>query len=169
MLRYAAYGSNLHPLRLAERLPGAKLLGSACVPQLDLAFDKRSRLDGSGKCRFAPGGNGLYVAVYVLNGPQRSKLDAIEGLGAGYDHAEIDVPGFGPCLTYSAQPDWLDTTLSPYDWYREIVLLGAEFLEFPATYIQRIEAVASMPDPDEARAARQRALIERLRSARKLR
>lgn len=166
MLRYAAYGSNLHPLRLGERLPGARLIGSACVPDVGLAFDKRSRIDGSGKCRYTERGDGLWVAVYALNDAHRSKLDAIEGVGAGYDYAELDVPGFGPCLTYRAQADWLDATLAPFHWYRDIVALGAEFLGFPATYVQSIEAVRSIPDPDPGRAERQQALIERLRIAR---
>ena len=48
-LLYFAYGSNLHPERLRERVPSAESLGVARLEAHVLRFHKRGR-DGSGKC-----------------------------------------------------------------------------------------------------------------------
>jgi hypothetical protein len=45
----------------------------------------------------------------------------------------------------------VDDALQPYDWYRELVLLGCEELRLPGDYARRIESVAAVPDPDSDR------------------
>jgi hypothetical protein len=45
-IHYFAYGSNLHPLRLQERVPSAALLGWTHLHGWELRFDKRGRTDG---------------------------------------------------------------------------------------------------------------------------
>ena len=46
---YFAYGSNLHPARLAARTPSCHALGRAVLARHVLRFHKRGR-DGSAKC-----------------------------------------------------------------------------------------------------------------------
>ena len=162
-IRYAAYGSNLHPVRLAERLPSARLVGSGHVPGYGLNFSKRS-LDASGKCSINPGGAGLYVAIYEISAADKQRLDDIEGVGRGYSDEVIDVPGFSNCATYVAETSHIDSSLVPYDWYRELVLLGCRFHAFPAAYIAGIEALQTIVDPDAVRSDQNRQLIERIRS-----
>lgn len=48
-IHYLAYGSNLHPIRMTERVPSARVLGAIELPDHLLAFNKRST-DGSSKC-----------------------------------------------------------------------------------------------------------------------
>ena len=147
---YAAYGSNLHPLRLRARTPSAQLAGTAYLPDWSLRFHKLS-IDASGKCSISKGSSGVYVAVYRMNAADKRALDRIEGVGNGYVDARIEVPGFGECATYIAADSRVDETLQPYDWYRELVLLGCEALGLPLDYARRIESVAAMPDPDSDR------------------
>ena len=149
-VRYAAYGSNLHPLRLRARTPSAQLAGTAYLPDWSLRFHKRS-IDASGKCSISQGSSGVYVAVYGMSAADKRELDRIEGVGDGYVDATIEVPGFGDCATYIAAESCVDETLQPYDWYRELVLLGCEELGLPRDYARRIEKVAAMPDPDDDR------------------
>ncbi len=164
VVRYAAYGSNLHPVRLTERLPSARLVGPGFLPGRTLEFHKRS-VDASAKCTIVPGGEGVYVAVYEVSAADKRHLDEIEGVGRGYSDEVVDVPGFSDCATYVAEPTHLDDWLKPYHWYRELVLLGCRYHGFPESYVARIADIASATDPDVARNAVNAALIERIRAA----
>jgi len=163
-IRYAAYGSNLHPLRLMERIRSARLLGSGFIAGHGLHFNKKS-VDKSGKCSIAEAGPGVYVAVYEMSADDKSTLDGIEGVGCGYSDEVIDVPGFSACATYIVEDSYLDNIQMPYDWYRELVLLGCRHQRFPEEYVDRIIAIETKADPDSARNAKNWQLIERIRQS----
>ena len=171
-LYYLAYGSNLHPLRLRERVSSARFVGLVSLPGYRLSFSKRSHADGSGKCMYerVPMHSGcLHGAVYALDGGQRPLLDRHEGLGAGYHEQSVEVSLAGERLaafTYAADADRVDRSLQPFDWYRELVLAGARFHRLPPAYVAAIEAVVAIPDPDAARASRQAALLARIQGER---
>ena len=162
-MRYAAYGSNLHPVRLGERLPSARLLGTGHLPDWSLRFHKLS-LDASGKCSIVPGNEGVHFAIFDISDDDKHELDRIEGVGSGYAATSLHIPSFGDCATYVAEASYVDDALRPYDWYREFVLAGAAYHDFPADYVARIAAVRAIPDPDIERRARQWALAERIRA-----
>ena len=159
---YAAYGSNLHPVRLLTRLPGSRFLGSAAIAGKRLCFHKRGQ-DGSGKCTIVAGDGSIHVAVYQINARERDRLDRIEGVGSGYCVETIEAPGFGECFTYIAPPSYIDYKLRPYSWYKEFVLVGCEALEFPIDYIAMIEEVATIDDADKERYAANMLLVENAR------
>ena len=133
MIQYAAYGSNLHPLRLALRIPSSRFLESCYVPGWSLHFHKRS-IDGSGKCNIVNSGEGVYVAVYEMNEIDKAKLDEIEGTGKGYHNSTIDVPDLGSCFTYLGATSHICDELTPFDWYKEMVLLGCRKLGLSDRY-----------------------------------
>ena len=162
MIRYAAYGSNLHPLRLALRIPSSRFLGISYIPGWSLHFHKHS-IDGSGKCNIVNSGEGVYVAVYEMNEVDKSYLDAIEGTGKGYHNAYIDVPDFGSCHTYLAAASHICDELTTYDWYREMVLLGCLKHGLSERYTAFVEATKNGSDPDERRSREQWQIVERLR------
>ncbi|MDH3909632.1 MAG: gamma-glutamylcyclotransferase, partial [Gammaproteobacteria bacterium] len=62
---YAAYGSNLHPRRLRERIKSATLRGTSFLHKYTLQFHKRGQ-DRSAKCGFSDCGQGMHVAVYEV-------------------------------------------------------------------------------------------------------
>jgi hypothetical protein len=159
---YAAYGSNLHPERLRERIRSAKLRGTAFLGKYTLQFHKRGQ-DRSAKCGFTDCGRGLHVAIYAVDDPDRKVLDAIEGVGKGYDVDEISVPGFGRCFTYVASRTHIDELLHPFDWYREMVLLGCLWHAFPAHYRERVAAVPVVADPDPVRREKNWRTVDLLR------
>ena len=160
---YAAYGSNLHPIRLSERLSSARLKGTGFLPGMSVGFHKRS-VDGSGKCTIDEGGDGVYVAVYEISTDDKKRLDAIEGVGQGYTDETVDVPGFSACMTYVGEPGYIDRSSVPYLWYRELVVLGCRYHGFPRHYIERLEATDVLADPDPERRAKNSELIERIRN-----
>ncbi len=160
-MRYAAYGSNLHPFRLSQRAPTARLIGTSHLPDWSLRFCKRSR-DASGKCTLVRGTGGVHVAIFDISCDDKRILDGIEGLGNGYAEIALAIPGFGDCDSYIAEASHIDESLAPYDWYRELVLAGARIHGFPADYVRDIESVAAIPDPDPNRHADQWALVEKV-------
>ena len=160
---YAAYGSNLHPVRLGERLPSARLRGIGHLRDWSLRFHKLSR-DASGKCSIVPGDEGVYFAIFDISEDDKLILDRIEGVGSGYAAANLNIPPFGDCATYIAEASHVDGALRPYDWYREFVLAGAAFHDFPDDYVARIASVRAIKDPDLERSATQWALAERIRA-----
>lgn len=158
---YAAYGSNLHPARLADRLPSARLLGTGQLQGFSLCFHKRSR-DASGKCSIAAGSDGVYCAIFDISRKDKLALDHIEGVGSGYARTSLSIPPFGHCSSYIAQASYVDDALRPYDWYKALVLAGARVHDFPDAYIKRIESVQAIPDPDAERSASQWQLAARI-------
>jgi gamma-glutamylcyclotransferase len=159
---YAAYGSNLHPQRLRERIRSATLRGTGFLHKYTLQFHKRGQ-DNSAKCGFSDCGEGLHVAVYEMNAADRSVLDGIEGVGKGYDVDEVNVPGIGKCFTYVASRTHIDDILRPFDWYREMVLLGCLRHAFPTPYCERIAALPVIEDPDPVRRERNWRTVELLK------
>jgi hypothetical protein len=163
-MRYAAYGSNLHPLRLGQRTPSARLLGTERIAGYVLRFVKRS-LDGSAKCTIAPEASShVHLAVYEIEEAERAALDRAEGLGNGYSLETLGLPRFGPCLTYIAQRSHLDATLRPYTWYRELVLVGCELHRFPDAYLAQVSAAPADLDSNTARHEEHMALVRRARA-----
>lgn len=162
-LYYAPYGSNLHPVRLAARVPSAELIGTSFLPGWSLRFNKVSNVDGSAKCSIERGGNGTWHAIYRMAADEKHLLDECEGLGNGYDDLTLDIPEFGRCFTYIAAATHVRPDLQPFDWYKAMVLRGCEAHRFPADYVARIQAVDTVPDPDRARSRAQSEIVAQLR------
>jgi cupin 2 domain-containing protein len=162
-LHYFAYGSNLHPARLLARVPSAEFVEVAVWPDRELRFCKRSA-DGSAKCTLVPAlGSRAFGAVYRLEQADKSLLDGIEGLGQGYEEHWQGLPlgeGVARTFHYAAADDYIEPSLQPYHWYKQMVLAGAHYHEFPARYIESIERVASIEDPDPLRRAQNEAILE---------
>jgi hypothetical protein len=163
-MKYAAYGSNLHPVRLTERIPSARFLGTEYVPDWSLRFHKRGN-DTSAKCSISRDGPGIHVAVFDISADDRAILDRIEGVGSGYATATLRVGAMGDCMTYVAEAHYIDNALAPFDWYKELVIVGAVAHKFPVQYIQELEAVEAQPDDNLQRARDARRIIKLAKAA----
>ena len=161
---YAAYGSNLHPLRLSARLASARLLGTGQLANWSLRFHKKGK-DESGKCSIVAGDEGVFLAVFDISAEDKLALDRIEGLGRGYAETSLHVPPFGECASYIAEKSSIDESLRPYDWYKDLVLAGGRAHGFPDSYLARIASVQAIRDPDRERAASNAMLLERIGAA----
>lgn len=161
-LRYAAYGSNLHPTRLRARVPSARLRGTAALEGYALRFHKRSR-DGSAKCDLVAADEVAHVAIYELDADHKTWLDAIEGVGAGYEIATLDVPGHGTCFAYVASASHIEPMLEPFVWYRALVEIGCRYHGFPRAYLERVAATAAIDDPDAARHEQHMSIVRQAR------
>ena len=104
---YFAYGSNLHPARLAARVGRVPVVGTGVCAGRRLAFHKVGQ-DGTGKCdvpRVAEAR--VYGALYELGPAEWRQLDGIEGLGAGYEREVVSV------LTEGSE---VEAGLPPIQW-----------------------------------------------------
>lgn len=165
LLHYFAYGSNLHPLRLSERVPSAELVCAAQLPAHTLHFHKRGQ-DASAKCNLLHTGQStdlVYGAIYTLDHAHKPLLDEYEG--TGYVSRSITVYHADTryqCFIYLAEPEHIDDQLLPYHWYRELVIQGARYLAFPEDYVSRLATISSMDDPDTERTQQHARLLRKM-------
>ena len=161
-LNYFAYGSNMSLARLRARVPSAEKIGPFILAGHSLRFHKCGR-DGSGKCDAFVTNNAEDTVVGVLftiDAHEKAHLDRIEGLGCGYEHKWVCVSD-GSGLEYKAATYYassMDGTLKPYSWYKHHVLVGARESGLPVDYINTIERVEHLDDPDSSRDRLERAV-----------
>ena len=147
--KYFAYGSNLIFERITERLGKVKFLGTASIRNWCLRFNKLGA-DGSGKCNIIESqGEFVHGILYQISPRQKEKLDKFE---RGYKTMFLQIPHVGKCVSYKAIEITDDRVYTlPYDWYRELVLIGAKRYGFPPHYISMLEKQKIMEDSDNTR------------------
>jgi gamma-glutamylcyclotransferase len=165
LLHYFAYGSNLHPVRLCERVPSAQLVGTSQLAAHRVHFHKRGQ-DSSGKCNLLHTGQAtdqVHGAIYSIDAAHKTILDEYEG--PGYRCCDITVQHGATryeCFVYLAYAEHIDEKLKPYHWYRDLVIQGARYLGFPEAYIQQLANVSSVDDPDQSRQQQHTYLLEKM-------
>ena len=168
-MRYFAYGSNLLTRRLTDpaRAPSAVARGIATASGFVMRFHKIGT-DGSGKCTLIATGDDadvVYGVLYEFAATDLAGLDREEGvhLGGYARHPlRLRLPdgGAAEAMTYIAGDRYLDPACLPFDWYRDLVVAGSREHGLPPPYVRELERTAVAPDPDAARAARVRRLLE---------
>ena len=147
---------------LWDRAPSAVKTGVGLIKGFRVAFDKVSA-DGSGKCNIrktADLNDLVHGVVFRIDTDDKLSLDTAEGLGDGYEQTIIKVvveDGTVDAVAYIARKT--DEALKPYDWYHDTVVQGATDHSLPATYIESLLVFEYQPDPDEKRAAENRAFL----------
>ena len=152
-VKYLAYGSNLHPVRLRERVPSARPVGVIGLDGWRLRFHKRGR-DRSGKCNIIRSQrpvDRVYAAVYEIDAGEKRALDKAESLGRGYEEMSLAVGRYGEAFCYTAGAGFIAESLVPYTWYRDYVSVGARYHRLPETYVRTIEVVEAVVDLDSDR------------------
>ena len=155
---YFAYGSNLYPNRLEQRVGSCRIVGVARLSAFRLSFHKRGK-DGSAKCDAYKTGDdrhSVYGVVYVLSDNQLAILNDIEGLGAGYEleTSQVQIIQSAQLINahlYVTQNAYIDVSLAPYSWYLDFVLYGARIQGLPSAYISQLEKTKVISDPNKQR------------------
>ena len=161
-LYYFAYGSNLHPARLQARIPSAELIDTAYLPGYSLRFHKRGG-DGSAKCdawQEQVQDIALPGAVYQMAAAHKSTLDEIEGPGYRVDYVRIECQSKSlEAFCYISEPDYVDQSLQPFCWYKELVYRGAKYHDFCQAHLQSIVVVPEKQDQDLERLQRNQRIL----------
>lgn len=166
-LFYFAYGSNLHPLRLTARVPSAQFIGLSMVPGYKLCFHKRHQQDKSGKCNMFltnQDSDAVIGAVYEMLVHEKPLLDQCEGPGYRCDSISVEMDGKEHgCFVYIAEHSHIDDELLPHCWYKNIVLMGAEFHRLPDYYLDTIHQVNAAKDPNDEEHEKHYDLIDQMK------
>lgn len=163
LTQYFAYGSNLHPARLENRIGRCSRGTRVFLHGARLTFNKRG-MDGSGKCNidFTDSKTDTVIGVlYEVSARQRKLLDDWEAVSCGYTPLKIQVErNTQPvdAFTYRAEEEHIEQGLQPFDWYKRFVVLGASWFDFPEDYLHQLEQQPSIPDHDPDR-VRQNAIL----------
>ena len=163
LTQYFAYGSNLHPARLEQRIGRCSRGTLVLLHGARLTFNKRG-IEGSGKCNidFTQLQTDTVIGVlYQVSASQKKLLDDWEAATCGYKPVNTQVKSHTQTIdafTYQAGKEHIDHTLQPFHWYKRFVVLGASYFDFPQDYILQLEQQPSMPDHDSER-ARQNAIL----------
>ena len=166
-MKYLAYGSNLHLLRLVDRVPNVCFIGITKLERCRLVFHKQS-IDGSSKCTLTFGDDSAcaWGAIYEIPEIEVQLLDKVEGLNNGYDkhHMSVNVAGEDVIVfTYLASKSHLVYDLKHYHWYKAFVLAGAHQRQFPKDYLEYIDGVDSQYDNDLTRRTNMENILVQLR------
>ncbi len=158
-LFYFAYGSNMSVPRIQARIPLAKFVTIAQLPGHRLTFSKPG-MDVSGKCDALYTGNDsdmVYGVVYRISSADKMVLDGYEGLGRHYltKPATVMIDLGQKCEVFLYVATEVQNNLKPYFWYKKHVLHGAETAGLPRQYLEYIDSVPSIADPDPERHARE--------------
>lgn len=149
--------------RLRERTPSVQPVGKGSVRGHQLRWHKKSH-DGSGKCDiFFTGDHGHWVhgVLFEISEMEKHLLDFVEGLHQGYDEKTVEVvtaSGVISAVTYFATI--IDELRRPYEWYKRFVVEGAIEYGLPEGYVQELQAIESIEDPDAERVLRETRIFE---------
>ncbi|MCB1041395.1 MAG: gamma-glutamylcyclotransferase [Acidobacteria bacterium] len=141
--------------RLTNRIQSAQFQRTHLLKGYQLRFHKRSP-DGSAKADayFTSSPNHeLWCALYRIHAQDKPELDAIEGVGDGYEIRKTAIDE-GIAFFYVAQSSHIEPSLKPYCWYHAYVLEGARQRQLPHHYIQSITDVEVWEDQHVERHAR---------------
>ncbi len=152
-----AYGSNLCPERLRRRTPSARSIGAGYVVGRVLRFHTEAD-DGSGKADACPSESRdarVWGAVYSIASSEKPDLDRAERLGVGYREVTATVHLRDGSTLSATLYEALrrDPSLKPYDWYHRLVVEGARAHDLPEPYVEALESVPAVDDPDRERDA----------------
>jgi gamma-glutamylcyclotransferase (GGCT)/AIG2-like uncharacterized protein YtfP len=152
-----AYGSNMHQLRLRQRVPSCRSVATGQLSGYRLVFNKRGN-DGSAKANAFHTGresDRLVGVIYDIDPAEKPVLDKIESLGCGYEE-KYDriktIDGQRHLIPfYVAMPGWIENDLLPFDWYHRYVLMGAIENKLLPDYIDFIKGIKTLRDPEQNR------------------
>jgi AIG2-like family len=149
--------------RLRERTPSAQPIGIGSVMEHQLRWHKKSR-DGSGKCDiFFTGDPDHQVqgVLFEISESEKERLDSFEGLHHGYEEKMVEVittSGLVSAITYYATI--IDEKCRPYEWYKRYVVEGAIEYGLPEGYVQLLNSVDAIKDPDQDRHQSETRIVE---------
>lgn len=155
----------MHPERMRDRLPSARFHSIGYIEGYQLKFNKRG-MDESAKCNAHPSKDPqdqLWGILYEMSLEEKAQLEIYE---EGYDVIQVtycDGAEAHRAFTYSANFDWIDDGLKPFDWYFQYVRLAVEYYPFPKIHPIECHKIKTLPDPDSKRSQREHAIIFRLK------
>lgn len=156
-----AYGANMCSEHLKEYSVSPEVPGEpACLVAHRLCFTKMSR-DGSGKANLEPDlSSEVWGVLYSVPAAQLPILDRREGSGYARQQKVVHTARAAKveAWVYVARASSATQALRPYEWYKRLLVEGAKEHGLPGSYLEALEAIEAVPDPDKVRDAEKRRL-----------
>ncbi len=153
-----SYGSNMLLQKLKINVPSARKISNARLKEYRFAFNKVSRKDGSAKGNILWTGNetdNVWGVVFEIDDRDKKALDREEGLGKGYSEIAVSVTTAKnetiEALVYIADKEATQHDLLSFDWYRDMVVMGARQNSLPESFINDLEKLPFIRDDNEGR------------------
>lgn len=142
IVRYFAYGSNMDPVQMEQRVSSARALGVGRLRGYRLAFTHKSRHGGAVADVVQADGQEVLGVIYELTLAELGALDRQEVL---YRRIAVeieceDTSRVDAWIYLIKQPD-LESKLAPRRDYLQRILDGAKAANLPADYIARLRAI----------------------------
>jgi gamma-glutamylcyclotransferase (GGCT)/AIG2-like uncharacterized protein YtfP len=134
---YFAYGSNMNPVRMADRAMRTRERHAACLHHWQLAFNKRAHnRDGVAYANIMPrpGGRVHGVLYRLADVDEICRMDPFEGHPVRYRRELLRLEtslGAQTAWTYIANPDWHCDRVLPERGYLNHLLSGRPWLPEP--------------------------------------
>jgi peroxiredoxin len=152
-MEYYAYGSNMLEDRLLRRTPSAVYFGVGILQGYLFSFNKQGQ-DNSGKGTIEQTTKPrdlVYGVVYTIDDSDFPTLDKAE---EGYTRKAFDIQVNGNTIkaeSYMANPQFIDHSLRPFDWYAALIMAGALEHGLPTAYRDTVLSVPTIRDQNKAR------------------
>jgi hypothetical protein len=147
-VNYFAYGSNMHPHRLTERVGKLEPGVAARLTGYRIVFNKIGSKDRSAKANIEIGDadSGVWGVLWVLSETQFEEICKIE---QGYKVLDVELrhessPISGKTLI--ALNDFIDNSLKPLNWYMRFVIDGARISGLPKDHIASLQEIQAIND-----------------------
>ena len=142
---YFAYGSNMDPVQMEERCPGAVALGAAHLPGWRLTFTRDSPGWGGGVGHIeADADDEVWGVLWDVTEAHLASLDEYEGVAVEMYYRDTVEVSHGDervrAVVYIANPRGYKP---PSKKYISALVRGAEAHDLPAAYVRRLRALAS--------------------------
>ena len=152
--------------KLNVNVPSAVKITNGFLPGYRFDFNKVSK-DGSGKgniVKTSMATDKVCGVIYEINVADKKALDKEEGLGKGYNEERLiittDEYNQVECFAYVADKSATKEHLSPYDWYRDMVVIGAIENSIESSYIAFLKVFPYAVDPDHERRKKKYFIIQ---------
>jgi gamma-glutamylcyclotransferase (GGCT)/AIG2-like uncharacterized protein YtfP len=131
---YFAYGSNLDQEQLRGRIGDVNIIGKAVLHEHTIKFNKQSR-DGSGKANIVnQDTSDVEGVIFNFTEEQFKKMDKSE---VGYHRKQVSLAFEDrqvKAITYAADSEKINDTLTPTKEYLQIIIGGAKNFELSDAY-----------------------------------
>lgn len=145
---YFAYGSNLDPNRMKERIGRIPQSQLATLTGYQLAFNKRASSGGVYANIIEKPDQEVWGVVYWCTKEEMEELDKYEGVTGGHYHRtdvhpRLEDGELVDAITYVAGNDFICHEGSPSKAYLQCIISGARQHGLPEKYVVSIEASAA--------------------------
>ena len=150
MLLYFAYGANMHPDHMRDRVPGAKVVGPGSVGGFRLSFSVFSTEWQGGAANLEPDDQShVWGVLWEVPEDQWQGLDAYQGHPTFFRREDVPVDGpNGPAVAWTYRvAHQAGTFVRPTDAYIHLLHTAIRIQGLPPEALDDVDRAARPPKP----------------------